>query len=540
MSMYDTIGNLDVWTEIMEYFKISTTHDSDSEVKQKQNALLQIALVSPSLTAPALDLLWHTMTSLEPVTKVLNSEAEVVSFQDDQGGHWVLRQPLTSEKIQVRACNYLSRIRHLRIKVGSLKELRVWSILAVALGINPLLSKIESLYLDLSKAADISTWLYPIATLLSPALRSISYHAASSAHAAGIITLHSISRSRSLALTCIEYHGHPFAELLQQCLLFDQLDILTLNFGNQAIERYTQAPAVIADIFDALGSLKDLRIDLRVFPLRNQDSPSKPSPVAPLLRSLCITGHAGDLLEFLLDGIKSPTLTSLDISVVNADGLIWKTLCDRATANFPQMHSFSLDATSSSGSIPQLLMQDISSLTSREIMTSFRINGVPHCINDINIPGLVRSWPRLRSFMILNDYGMFFCAAVLAELSHLSRLSEVALPLNLVGLQDQLPVLAPVADCPLKEITITKFGDAPSSLDGKIDLARSMLSLFPLIDRIYGSEESQRGYLTEVEKLLSAFHSTIAMQARRRALRIGQKKPVSKGRAVKRGDYEVL
>ncbi|KAF7761911.1 hypothetical protein Agabi119p4_9903 [Agaricus bisporus var. burnettii] len=540
MTSMDSIGNLDIWTEIMGYFRISTTHDSDSEVKQKQKALLQIALLSPSLTAPALDLLWQTMTSLEPVTKVLNSEADVVkeltlSFKQ------MLRQPLTSEKIQVRAYNYLSRIHHLRITVGPLKEMGVWSILVMALGINPLLPKIESLHFDLAQAAALSTWLYPLTTLLSPALRSISFHAASSAHVAGITTLHSTSRSQSLALTCIEYHGHPFPDLLQQCLLFDQLDVLSLDFGNQTIQRYPQSPAVIADIFDTLHCLKHLKIDLRVFPLRNQDSLNKPSPVAPLLRSLCIRGDAGDLLEFLLDGIKSPTLTSLNILVVRADGLIWKTLCDRATSNFPQMHSFSLDATSSSGSVPQLLMQDISSLTSREILTSFHINHVPHCINDINIPGLVRSWPRLRSFKILNDYGMFFCAAVLVELSHLSHLSEVALPLNLVGLQDQLPVLTPVVDCPLKEITITKFKDAPSSLDGKIDLARNMLFLFPLIDRIHGSQESQRGYLSEVEKLLRAYHSTIAMQAHRRALRIGAKRPVStKGPTVKRGDYEIL
>jgi hypothetical protein len=102
-----------------------------------------------------------------------------------------------------------------------------------------------------------------------------------------------------------------------------------LDFGNYPIQRFTQSPTAIADIFDTLGCLKDLRIDLRVFPLRGPDSSNKASQVAPFLRSLCITGDANDLQEFFLDGVKSSTLTSLDISVVHVDGLIWKTLCDR-------------------------------------------------------------------------------------------------------------------------------------------------------------------------------------------------------------------
>jgi hypothetical protein len=83
------LGNLDVWTEIIGYFKISLADDPQSEVKEKQNALLQIALLSSSLTFPALDLLWENMTSLEPVTKVLNTPEEVIILQED---HWVSRR----------------------------------------------------------------------------------------------------------------------------------------------------------------------------------------------------------------------------------------------------------------------------------------------------------------------------------------------------------------------------------------------------------------------------------------------------------------
>jgi hypothetical protein len=225
--------------------------------------------------------------------------------------------------------------------------------------------------------------------------------------------------------------------------------------------------------------------------------------------------------KFLLDGVTSSILTSLDILVVEADDLDWKTLCDTVDSNFPQMHSFSLEATPYSNDVPELWMQDISSITSREALTSFRINRVPHCIN---IPGLVRSWPKLRSFTILNDDDIFFSAAILTEFSRLPHLPELALPLDLTGLQDNLPMLTPVTDCPLREITVSKFSEAPSSLEGKINLSRNILLLFPFISKISGFEDSQKEYLAEVEKLLGAFHKTIAIEAHRRALRVVPKK----------------
>jgi hypothetical protein len=412
----------------------------------------------------------------------------------------------------------------------------VWSVLLMALGVKPLLPKLQSLYLDLAATGTLGTWLYHLTTLLSPSLRLISFQNVSSTHTAGITSLHSTFCSQSSPLTCLKYRGHPFPDLLRQCLFFDQLEVLSLDFENNAIQRFAGSPAAVSDIFYTFGSLKYLKIDLRVFPLRDRSSPNKPPEVASVLRHLHITGDAGDLQEFLINGMRSPTLAALDITVVITNGLNWKTLCDMATSNFPQMHSFSLEATLNSGVIPELLMQDISSITSRETMTSFRINRVPHCINDFNIPGLVRSWPELRSFTILNDHKTFFSAAILVELSRLSHLQELSLPLNLLGLQEELPIFTQVTDCPLREITVTKFSDAPSSLEGKINLSRNMLLLLPFISKISGFEDSQKEYLADVEKLLGAFHRTIAIQAHRRALRVAPKKLPSTGIVMKQGD----
>lgn len=98
MNSIDALGNLDIWTEILQYFHISLTHDSDAEIKEKRGALLRIALLSPSLTTPALDVLWQSMTSLEPVVQIINAKStfplgNFLFFQEGrrspQAGNWV-------------------------------------------------------------------------------------------------------------------------------------------------------------------------------------------------------------------------------------------------------------------------------------------------------------------------------------------------------------------------------------------------------------------------------------------------------------------
>lgn len=95
MPSLGALGNLDIWTEVLQYFYISLHLDSESEIKDKRRALLRIALLSPSLTTPALDILWRDMSSLEPITRVIDSKAtspddQFLIYQDDgHGGYWV-------------------------------------------------------------------------------------------------------------------------------------------------------------------------------------------------------------------------------------------------------------------------------------------------------------------------------------------------------------------------------------------------------------------------------------------------------------------
>ncbi|KAF7762477.1 hypothetical protein Agabi119p4_9070 [Agaricus bisporus var. burnettii] len=194
----DAFGNLDIWTNILQYFKISLELDSESEAKEKRKCLLRVALLSPSLTTPALDLLWQNMTSLVPVTQVINVNLAflplfpVLRFTVDHGGFWTLTCPNIPNNIRRRVDKYLSRIQHLRLIIGPPKETGAVSILSMALGVNPLLPRLKSLDLDSRQWQAVGTWIYAIGTLISPSLTSISYTAVAAAQFEGVMTVQSV------------------------------------------------------------------------------------------------------------------------------------------------------------------------------------------------------------------------------------------------------------------------------------------------------------------------------------------------------------
>ncbi|KAF5350667.1 hypothetical protein D9756_008521 [Leucocoprinus leucothites] len=523
------LGNLDVWTEILSHLHIYLPLDQKEVIGEKRRALLCVALLSPTLTGLALEHLWRSMASLEPVRLVINSscaggQEQLRFLQDNQGGYWVLQEPLSQEQ-RIRASGYLSHIHnfHFQLTTGT-RETSLWSMLSVSLGLSgtvPLIPNLKSLSLDFRGSnGGVATWLHSMTPLMSPSLGQVSYMT-TLAHAGGVEVFQAMLKSQSIELSSLYYHGPPSPRLLECFLFFNGLESLTLDFILQgmSIQRYTQSAVTIADIFDQSPHLKALRVDLRLFPLRDPVSLGKRMKVdaSPALRSLHVTGDASDLHSFLLDGVTSSSLSTLTIFIAQASELVWKSLCDRASVNFPKMRNLTLQAQPGSG-VPQLLLQDISSIISRATMQSFQIDTIPHCLADANITGLVSSWPELKSFAILNDYSSFLSAKVLIEISQLPHLQYLALPLDLSQLGTPL-LYTPHTDCPLQELKVIRYSAAPTTLDGKIDLARNILMLFPAIESISGVEASQNAYMGELHKLIRAFHSVVAIQTHRTASR---------------------
>ncbi len=67
------LDNLDIWQEILKHFEVSFEIDEPTTVKEKRNAALTVALLSRQLLGPGLDTLWKNMSSILPISNVINS-----------------------------------------------------------------------------------------------------------------------------------------------------------------------------------------------------------------------------------------------------------------------------------------------------------------------------------------------------------------------------------------------------------------------------------------------------------------------------------
>lgn len=88
-----SLDNLDVWMEILKHLEASLDDDDASVVKEKRKAALAVALLSAKLVDPGLDTLWKNMTTLVPVSYVINSwnggTVRYLEYHDGQPPSWV-------------------------------------------------------------------------------------------------------------------------------------------------------------------------------------------------------------------------------------------------------------------------------------------------------------------------------------------------------------------------------------------------------------------------------------------------------------------
>lgn len=86
------LRNLEIWSEILRHFTIHEGHEASEEVVVKRRTLLSVALLSRTLTDLAVNSLWRSMASLEPICRVINSDnsGDTLGFQrDDLREGWV-------------------------------------------------------------------------------------------------------------------------------------------------------------------------------------------------------------------------------------------------------------------------------------------------------------------------------------------------------------------------------------------------------------------------------------------------------------------
>jgi hypothetical protein len=88
-------ANRDVWGHIVKYFRVSLSDDSVEDIRINRRTLRSIALVSSQLTFVAVNELWRSMGTLEPIIYTFNAPpyhdlSAVFSYEnDDCPDYWV-------------------------------------------------------------------------------------------------------------------------------------------------------------------------------------------------------------------------------------------------------------------------------------------------------------------------------------------------------------------------------------------------------------------------------------------------------------------
>jgi len=84
---------LDIWMNIIHCFQISLSQDKSADIRDKRSALRNLALTHPWLTDIALDELWRSMETLQPVAFLVIDRFEEFpsGFLDcrDEPENWV-------------------------------------------------------------------------------------------------------------------------------------------------------------------------------------------------------------------------------------------------------------------------------------------------------------------------------------------------------------------------------------------------------------------------------------------------------------------
>lgn len=81
--------NCDIWFQVLQYVKLDPIDDSWTDLRTSRRTILSVALVHPDLVDVALNELWRSMVSLEPIVRVINTSLmvpkNVLEYNEDVG-----------------------------------------------------------------------------------------------------------------------------------------------------------------------------------------------------------------------------------------------------------------------------------------------------------------------------------------------------------------------------------------------------------------------------------------------------------------------
>ncbi|KAJ3569334.1 hypothetical protein NP233_g5120 [Leucocoprinus birnbaumii] len=514
--------NRDVWREILCYFRFSPNKNEledgvHNHVEIKQRALLSVALTCLELAELALDEIWRTMTTIEPVVKVFGG-----SFRFCPEGYWeVDMSPTGLDVLASRVQTYLKRIQYLHFQCfPSYKQLSMWQTLCSLMKVTVLCPNLRKLYLDLQDFTPTrEPLLFPT---ISASLEVISFINVGEGSDTAVYAVLNVVRAHNVRLTEITYHGTLDHKRLRQVLLFSSL-------RSMAVLPTEVRPALLSGSelsrITELQALRQVELDMSSISGSAESLLGQQLSNLPVLLTLILHGTPGEIENCIFnentDESSATGFPSLQYLLVKfksqPQALIRrKSLFSHIASRFPKIHTLDIEKIGADGrdktkEPPRL--KSVLDLKPR-LMKKIKIAGIPFDLDAEGVIALLRAWPQLEDLSLHppQSPGGYPAPVVLSYIcSHNSALRSLGLPLDLSVLRH--PSITPLKTsqlvCPLMRLDLFETEPPSLTVKEKLDVVRNLLAYFPRLSVIRGPNTGS-DMAADLQAMLTAFRDIIA------------------------------
>ncbi|KAF9447990.1 hypothetical protein P691DRAFT_760293 [Macrolepiota fuliginosa MF-IS2] len=515
-----TAANRDVWSEILRYLRISLADDKQVDLLIKKRTILAIAFTCSNIAEVALDELWRSMVSLEPIVGVFNasSPSSTGILECRNQDYWEICQ-LSANDVDscvFKARSYLSRIRYLHFSAfPTHRERMLWQALYSLGRFSSLCPNLQRIFLGLGNVSP--GLVYNFTTILSPSLRGITFANCQSEGSDGVTAsmILRMLKHRNVDLLEISYNGFASSRVVDQIFQFPSLT----SIGIQC----TVGHLVVPENFQPLPHLTKLDINLGV----SFRTGVVGTWIAGMqsLADLRLCGSWQDMYHSTIFSNILMTVQSLTLCVAASTTrtLLQTNIFSDISNAFPGLRSLCLDLIGSAGAQPRtssITLADILLLRDRSIeYIDFRY--ISTQLSTTDVIDIITVWPSLKGISIipLNPPGNPPCDAK-ALFSYISRhapcLHHLNVPLNTLALAAGFPMTPGVCVCPLQNLDLSQtLPYLPSTLLDKLTFARNLISLFPRLTTVASSGIDSGDRVKDLQTIINALQDVVSYPPQR-------------------------
>ncbi|KXN87632.1 hypothetical protein AN958_08336 [Leucoagaricus sp. SymC.cos] len=496
--------NQDVWREILLYFRISLANDCQDDVKSKRSVLLSIALTCSELVEIALDELWRSMVTLEPVLGVFGDQPSIVLRSFLGMAYWVLD----------RVRSYLRRIRSLHFEeFPSYEELALWQTLSAVTRLPVICPALAELWLDL--AGDNNSGGPCVFLLLSSSLRSITLAGATLDSYPCIHMILSIIRSNGTQLLDVRCDGTMSSGVFHQITQFPSLHSLILQSppSGDRLEEAELSP------LDLLQNLTVIEMDIDMVSEAAEASLGRRLAGLQNLISLTLHGTRREIDNCFSSNLLFRSVEHLLLKLGGNQETDGEFLFPRLLVLFPNIHSLGLVVKEDDNESILHSIEDILVLKTRP-MKRLHLDHVWNGFDVADFVTLLSTWPQLEELSLAsskraNDDYFLEAEPILSHIAtNAPHLTDLGLPLEFSSLGSSLVTHSPsLLRCPLKNLVLHSKTTVPENMKEKLIVARNLISLFPRLTSVqepHINTVAEKSGIEDLQEIISSFRALLS------------------------------